>query len=273
MRAADAGVRPVPARKSRERLRAAVTADDSGWWHTFFDECYLRTYGPRQSSEAASREALAALALAGTPRGGTVLDLPCGYGRHTSALAAAGYRVVGADYSWAQLAEARRRWPRPQPEQLVRGDYRHIPLKTGVFDTALCLYSSLGYVDDTTDQQVLREYRRVLKSDGRLVIETMHRDRTLLTSQPRTFYELPDGAFLLEEAQFDPISATLHIRQTFIASVEPSRERQYAVRLYTVTELVSMLQTAGFSHIACFGDLEGAPFTPRTLLTIVARAS
>lgn len=263
----------MPAGKSRERVRAAVTTADSGWWHTFFDECYLRTYGPRQSSEAASQEALAALALADTPRGGTVLDLPCGYGRHTSALVAADYRVVGADYSWAQLAEARRRWPRPEPEQLVRADYRHIPLKTGVFDTALCLYSSLGYVDDTTDQQVLREYRRVLKSDGRLVIETMHRDRTLLTSQPKTFYELPDGAILLEEAEFDPIAGKLHIRQTFITSGEPSRERRYAVRLYTVSELVNMLHTAGFPHVDCFGDLEGAPFTPRTLLTIVARAS
>lgn len=249
-----------------------MTADDSGWWHTFFDDCYLRTYGPRQPSEVASQEALAALALADTPDGGTVLDLPCGYGRHTSALVTAGYRVVGADHSWNQLTEARRRWPRPQAEQLVRADYRHIPLKAGVFDTVLCLYSSLGYVDDATDQQVLREYRRVLKPGGRLVIETMHRDRTLSTSQPKTFYELPDGAILLEEARFDPISGTLHIGQKFVASGEPSRERRYAVRLYAVTELVNMLHTAGFPRVGCFGDLEGAPFTPQSLLTIVARA-
>lgn len=263
----------MPAGESGKRVRATVTADDAGWWHSFFDECYLRTYGPRQPAEVAAREALAAIALAETPDDGTVLDLPCGYGRHTSALVAAGYRVVGADHSCAQLAEARRRWPRSRAEQLVRADYRHVPLKTGVFDTALCLYSSLGYVDDATDQQVLREYRRVLKPGGRLVIETMHRDRTVLTSQPRTFHELPDGAILLEEAQFDPISGSLHIGQTFVASGEPSRERQYTLRLYTVTELVTMLYTAGFANANCFGGLDGAPFTPRSLLTIVARTA
>jgi SAM-dependent methyltransferase len=44
---------------------------------------------------------------AGIPAGATVLDAGCGTGAHARALAAAGYRVTGADASAAMLAQAR----------------------------------------------------------------------------------------------------------------------------------------------------------------------
>jgi SAM-dependent methyltransferase len=45
--------------------------------------------------------------VASIPAGATVLDAGCGTGAHARALAAAGYRVTGADASAAMLAQAR----------------------------------------------------------------------------------------------------------------------------------------------------------------------
>ncbi|MGH7719300.1 MAG: class I SAM-dependent methyltransferase, partial [Gemmatimonadaceae bacterium] len=51
--------------------------------------------------------------LLGLPLGATVLDVPCGQGRHAHLLAEAGYDVQGLDYSAHLLAAARRRGRQP----------------------------------------------------------------------------------------------------------------------------------------------------------------
>src|ERR671936_834465 len=67
---------------------------------------YLRAYG---DDAGQAQEALAAARLAGCPEAGDLLDVPCGFGRHSVPLARAGYRVVGVDRAEPLLAEARRR--------------------------------------------------------------------------------------------------------------------------------------------------------------------
>jgi hypothetical protein len=44
------------------------------------------------------------------------------------------------------------------------------------------------------------------------------------------------------------------------------------VRVYTATELLAMLDRAGFAEAKCHGDLDGGPFAPTTRLVVVATA-
>ena len=89
-------------------------------WEAFFDSHYVLTYAPLQPADRSRAEVLAAARLAGLPPGSRVLDVPCGYGRHTVPLAAEGYRVVGLDRSASQLDEARRRRDTAREPRLVR---------------------------------------------------------------------------------------------------------------------------------------------------------
>jgi hypothetical protein len=41
--------------------------------------------------------------------------------------------------------------------------------------------------------------------------------------------------------------------------------------VYTATELVAMLERAGFEEARCYGDLEGGPFDLNTRLVVLAR--
>ena len=65
----------------------------------------------------------------------------------------------------------------------MRADYRELPFRDASFDAALNLFTSLGYLGDEEDTRVLAEIRRVLRPEGRLVIETMHRDWLAATSR------------------------------------------------------------------------------------------
>ncbi len=230
-----------------------------------FDEAYLETYGPRQSPEDAAEEALAAARLAGCEPGAEILDVPCGYGRHSVPLAEAGYRVVGADRSQVLLDEAARR---AEGLELVQADYRELPLPDDRFDAVLNLFTSLGYTGKEGDTQGLREFRRVLRPGGRLVVETIHRDRLVRVFQPHRWERLPDG-YLIEESRFDSVESVMENTVTYLSDGGEWQEFPYRLRIYTPTELVEMAREAGFEEVACYGGFEGEELTTDTRLVLV----
>jgi ubiquinone/menaquinone biosynthesis C-methylase UbiE len=240
-------------------------------WDAFFSDFYLRAYADAQRQDEARWQALAAAKLTGCAPGGDLLDVPCGFGRHSVPLARAEYRVVGVDRSEALLAEARRRAGGARWPKLVAADYRDLPFADESFDAAVNLFTSLGYLGDEEDTKVLAQIRRVLRPDGRLVIETMHRDLLVRLFTEQDWRLLGEGRLLLEQRTFDAAAGVTQTTQTLIDTTGERDSRSYSVRVYTATELLAMLDEAGFSEARCYGDLEGAPFQPGTRLVIVAR--
>jgi SAM-dependent methyltransferase len=196
--------------------------------------------------------------------------VPCGYGRHAIPLVRAGYRVTGVDRSPTLLAEARRR-AGEEPPTLVEADYRELPFADESFDAALNLFTSLGFYGDEEDVKALAEIGRVLRANGRLVIETMHRDRLVRGFHEQDWRLVGEGRLLLEQRSFDAAAGVAQTTQTLIEKTGERDSRSFAVRVYTATELVAMLNRAGFDDARCYGDLEGGPFDPTTRLVIVAR--
>ena len=241
-------------------------------WDSFLDAHYVLTYAPLQPDDGSRTEALEAVRLAGAAPGSSILDVPCGFGRHAVALAREGYRVVGLDRSVSQIDEARRRRGVASGPTLVQGDYRHIPLAGGAFHAALNLLSSLGYAGDDMDRTVLKEIRRVLRPGGRLVVETNHRDRLPPRSPWREWYPLGNGAFLLEESRADRVTGIVEMIHTYLPAGGPPETRTIRWRAYSATELVRLVTEAGFSEVLCYGNLRGESFTPTTRLVVVATA-
>jgi ubiquinone/menaquinone biosynthesis C-methylase UbiE len=243
-----------------------------GDWDAVFDETYLLTYLPFITDERTREEALGAVSLAGVEPGAEILDCPVGFGRHALTLTEAGYRVTGLERSETQLAEAERRrgdveWPR-----LVRGDYRQLPFGDESFDAVLNLFTSLGYLDREGDVGVLREFRRVLRPGGALVVETMHRDRLARVFLPRQWDRLPDGSLFLQEGETDWVAGTISTLHLIVTPDGERIERRFVHHAYTATDLVGMLGEAGLEEVECFSDWAGEkPPTPDQRLIVRAR--
>jgi SAM-dependent methyltransferase len=241
-------------------------------WDRLFGELYLRTYAALERGGDPEPEALAAARLAGIEPGADVLDCPCGYGRHSIALARAGFHVVGADRSPVLLEEARRRagdgeWPR-----WVEADHRELPLPDASFDAVFNLFSSIGYRGEEGDRQTLSELRRVLRPGGALVVETLHRDRLASIFQPRMWEPLPDGGFVLEEREFDHAAGEIETTLTLVEGGGGRESATYRMRTYTATDVVQLVAGAGFTAIECFGGLEREELSTATRLVVLARA-
>jgi SAM-dependent methyltransferase len=240
-------------------------------WDAFFSDFYLRAYADEERQSEAEAQALAAVALAGSPAGNDVLDVPCGFGRHSIPLARGGYRVVGVDRSQALLDEAARRSEGAARPTFKRADYRELPFPDESFDVAVNLFTSLGYLGDEEDTKVLGEIRRVLRPDGALVIETMHRDALVKNFAEQDWQLLGEGRLLLEQRTFDPASGVAQMTQTLVPTDGSRESRTQSLRVYTATELLTMLDRAGFAEARCHGGLDGEPFETGTRLVIVAR--
>jgi SAM-dependent methyltransferase len=240
-------------------------------WDAFFSDFYLRAYAGAEQDSSAEEQALAAARLADCPEGGDLLDVPCGYGRHSIPLAAAGYRVIGIDRSQALLEEARRRADSARRLKFVRADYRELPFADASFDAAINMYSSLGYLGDEEDAKALAEIGRVLRPGGRLVIEIMHRDLAVGQFREQDWQLVGEGRLLLVQRTFEPVAGIAQMTQTLVEPSGARESRTFSFRVYTVTELLAMLGRAGFGETRCFGDLDGAPFSVATRLTIVAQ--
>jgi SAM-dependent methyltransferase len=237
-------------------------------WDAFFSDFYLRAYASEERDAEAEAQALAAARLSGCPAGGDLLDVPCGFGRHCVPLARAGYRVTGVDRSSALLEEARRRAGGERWPKFAQADYRELPFKDESFDAALNLFTSLGYLGDEEDANVLAEIRRVLRPGGKLVLETEHRDRAVRRWSDNDWRLMGEGRVLLEQRTFDPADGVAQTTQTLVEPDGTRESRTWSARVYTATELVRLLD--GFSEVKCWGGFGHEPLSVDSRLVIVA---
>ncbi len=214
-----------------------------------------------------ARFALAALAL---QPGHRLLDVCCGPGRHSLALARlGGLRVTGVDREPELLAEARRRArPSDGSVRFVQGDARRLP-PLGPFDAAICMFASWGYAGDPqVDGQVLAAVARQLRPGARFLLDLPHLE--WLRAHPRGAHlSVAGGMAVREERRFDPQRQLLRTLWQVRAASGPSWGVDAEYRVYGVAEMEVLLARAGLVLHAAYGDFEGAPLTamsPRCLL-------
>ncbi len=103
---------------------------------------------------------------------GVVLDVACGTGRHSIPLSEAGFEVVGIDVSRRLLKIAKQR---NHGVAVVLGDMRFLPFKAEIFEKAISMDTSFGYLPThDADQQSLVELRRVMHSGGRFFLDVFN---------------------------------------------------------------------------------------------------
>jgi SAM-dependent methyltransferase len=105
-----------------------------------------------------------ALALAQGAR--VILDLPCGTGRFTGALARQGHEVVGSDISMEMLQKAagitagKDGSQQPGIRGYLQANAEKLPLRDASLDCVVCVRFMM-HVDPATRVRILREFNRV----------------------------------------------------------------------------------------------------------------
>jgi len=162
--ACTAGIRDLLSRLDRDtRFRAPVGTEydlRAGYqeWSAAYDQP-LRLFPIEEPPMRALIETLPP---------GTVLDAACGTGRYAAILAGRGHEVIGIDQSSAMLDLARSKLP---AADFREGDLTALPLPGRCVDAVVCALALVHIRDVAT---ALREFARVLRPGGRLIISDVH---------------------------------------------------------------------------------------------------
>src|SRR5438309_5964637 len=133
------------------------------WFRGFFDNTYLEILKAQRGTKRTRAEVDFLTKVLRLTRGARVLDVPCGFGRHSGELARRGYSVVGVDLSPAMLREARRLHREGERLRFVRRDMRRRADRGGI-DAVGCLLTSIRDFMGRENVARLHEMGRELES-------------------------------------------------------------------------------------------------------------
>jgi SAM-dependent methyltransferase len=250
-----------------------TTAGYEPTWHES-DEFWIAAgsalFRPAAWEEAAKQsEQLAG--LLGLAPGARILDLCCGPGRYAIPLARQGYRVTAVDRTAAFLEEGRRRAEAAGVEvEFVQQDMRRFS-RPEAFDATINILTSFGYFEDPEDdRRVVDNVRASLVEDGVFLVDTYGKEVIARIFQARDWDER-DGELWLYERRVDAAWSQMVNRWIRITD-EERREFHLSHRLFSATELESLILGCGFASARSYGDLVGAPYDQNaSRLVVVGR--
>ena len=185
-----------------------------------------------------------------------ILDLNCGIGRHSIELGKRGINVLGTDLSPAYIEIARKRASRRKVEDKVSFqvvDMRQIQTalaKEEHFDGILCLWTSFGFYDDDTNDDVLRQCLKLVKPGGFFALDIVNRDWVLRNFSERSFEWIKDR-LVLYERQFDVQTSRHNEKRTFMRRIDENTlvldgTFQMDLRVWSLHELILLFKRAGW---------------------------
>lgn len=222
---------------------------DTSTWETFFD-AHAPVYDDNVFTKNTLNDVDFLLEELSLQRGGTILDMGCGTGRHAIELAKRGFVVTGLDLSSEMLARAAAAARVANVNvDLVHADATRFSLPAR-YDGAICLcegaFGLLGQGDDPIEQplSILRNISRALKPHANAVLTVLSAAAML---RRHTNKDVAEG-------RFDPLTMVE-------SSACPPREGLPAVavreRAFTPTELILLFRLAGMSVLDIWGGTAG----------------
>src|SRR5262245_48203563 len=195
---------------------------------------------PEERFQLAEEHVEKILALVGY-KDGVVLDLCCGPGRHSIALAKRGIRVTAVDRSEFLLNKAKAEAAKLGLEiEFVSDDMRQF-VRKGAFSLVLNLFTSFGYFDDREDDlKVLWNTHESLLPGGAIIIDMIGKETLARKYQATTSTQNADGTLLVEHHEISE-DWSRGRNEWILVKGETARTFRFQVRLYSGQEMKDLL--------------------------------
>ncbi|MEW6244246.1 MAG: class I SAM-dependent methyltransferase [Bacillota bacterium] len=189
-----------------------------------------------------------------------VLDLACGIGTYSVALAKVGFSVTGTDLEETLITLARENADKDRVNvRFSVSDMKDVGESPIRYDAVICIGNSLAHLLRDEDlRRTISGVARVLRPGGTLVVQVVNFDRVLRLGGlelPRkqtdnlvfTRRYVPDGE---EQVRF-------FSRLTVNGEIY---DNEIKLRAVTSSVLIGLLTNEGFEPIRVFGDFNRAPY-------------
>jgi SAM-dependent methyltransferase len=204
--------------------------------------------------------------------GNKILDLACGYGRHSIILARKGYCVMGYDLSADYIREAIREAEKNEAKvDFQQIDMRRLDLSQE-FDVILSLSTSLAFYDDEVNNDIFRRIYKALKNKGTFVFDQGN-IFSFANENTKKSEKLSDGRTHHYELSFDAVKCVLK-RRSILEDENGRQEAGWDIRYYTLPELRILLTEVGFDVDKVYDDYDNSAYTveSKRLITFLQKS-
>ncbi len=233
---------------------------DPHWWGKIFNAMYLKTDGDVVEDLKITRKEIDHfMDFLGITLEDRVLDLCCGQGRHTLELARRGLTELdGLDRSHYLIQRAKSLVKKESlPVKFREGDARRLPYSPDTFNHVMILGNSFGYFEtEEDDLKVLREVLRVLKPQGKLLIDVADGEYLRDNFQKMSWEWIDKDMFVNRERSLSDNGQRIISREIVTHTQRGILVDQfYAETIYSKEGMRELLQKAGFSSISFVGEM------------------
>jgi SAM-dependent methyltransferase len=227
------------------------------FWKTF----YKIRYYPSITKKQTAKEIEFVKELLPTKEYKNILDFICGFGRHSIELAKIGYNIEGFDVDSDSIQQAKNTIRKLKLKNInfyVKDALKFS--KKGVFDAAICLYSSIGFLEEKLNEKVFKNFFQSIKKNGRLILDVMnpawaikylipYSEKTVI-HKGRIYFIKHKREILCNPTREKNIIDFLD-KKTF-----KKYTTSYMIRLYFFKELKKIFMENGFKIYKSFGSFE-----------------
>lgn len=231
------------------------------WWEDIYNrDIYFRLY-EEEDGKLAIKEVKSVIKILKFQSDAKILDLCCGYGRHSIELAKKGFGVVGVDISEKQIQRAIER-------AKIEGVNVDFKIKDArkldfdkEFDFVINMFLSFGYFkDEEDDKNVLEGAFKALKPGGKLLIDFWNVREELKNLEPKVIEKKGDVT-IIKNWKFDVANKRINWKNTVIFPDGCKESWKHSIRAYSVAEIKKMLKDVGFKLEKVYGSLRGEKYT------------
>lgn len=234
---------------------------------TFNAEEYLYFYQESLTAERLKKEIDFLIRYTELDHSLEILDLACGHGRHANSLALLGHKLTGIDCNQDFLKIAHEEASNLGVNvKYIHEDMRKINYRNA-FDRIFVLFTTIGYFDETQNEEVFKKIFEALKPKGIFCFDSHNRDTFMSYYLPSSVVER-EGNFMIDQRSFDPLSGRCMTKRTVIRNQE-SNSFNFSVLFYNPTEIIKLFKQIGFSSVNFFEDWSGKPLGPESKKMIV----
>lgn len=246
------------------------------WWqegYAFFGQFYMEGDNSKEGylserhlsiQERTVEDVNGVIGLLGLRNGARVLDIPCGYGRHSIELAKRGYQLVGSDINSTHLSCA----ISAAAKNSIIVDFRKENMLAinylNEFDAVINMCLSFGFfATDDENLSVLKKFYTALRPGGKFL---MHTDVNIPRIYSKKYKEhefrtLYSGNILKVDDQYNPETKRLNGSWTIIHSDKTKVKKEYSVRVYEQEEFIAMCLEVGFKNCIAYSNWSGDQYS------------
>lgn len=220
------------------------------WYNTYFNEDYWNFVNYSCSSiEVTDNELMFIKSILKESKSLSILDLFCGIGRHANRLSEEGYTVTGVDINQETIEMAKNSGV--SNVNYIVDDARKF-VSQNKYDCCLLMQTSFGYFSEFENRELISRINSLLNDNGILIIDVPNRDNMLKNFRYRDWITINDATYCLTH-QFDYIAGR---RNTIMKVIDDNGEREnsHSIRMYTISEMIEILESNGFSVEKLYGD-------------------